>query len=115
MSTHHRASPIPCKKQLTEVLNISKTKNSPWRLLLRTTNNYITTFCKTINKKTSIKESWQHLKTNSRYRYAFSDVDVMGHVSNTVYQNYFDAGKLNYFEEVLPEMDFVTIGIVGHQ
>lgn len=43
----------------------------------------------------------------------FSDVDVMGHVSNTVYQNYFDAGKLNYFEEVLPEMDFVTIGIVG--
>jgi acyl-CoA thioester hydrolase len=43
----------------------------------------------------------------------FSDVDMMGHVSNTVYQNYYDAGKLHYFDEVLPEMDFVNIGVVG--
>jgi acyl-CoA thioester hydrolase len=43
----------------------------------------------------------------------FSDVDMLGHVSNTVYQNYYDAGKLHYFDEVLPEMDFVTIGVVG--
>jgi len=43
----------------------------------------------------------------------FSDVDVMGHVSNTVYQNYYDSGKLHYFEQVLPEMDFVTLGVVG--
>jgi acyl-CoA thioester hydrolase len=43
----------------------------------------------------------------------FSDVDVMGHVSNTVYQNYFDSGKTSYFEEVIPEMDFESIGIVG--
>jgi len=43
----------------------------------------------------------------------FSDVDIMGHVSNTVYQNYFDSGKLHYFEQVLPEMDFVTLGVVG--
>jgi Predicted thioesterase len=43
----------------------------------------------------------------------FSDVDMLGHVSNTVYQNYFDAGKVHYFDEVLPEIDFVTIGLVG--
>ncbi len=43
----------------------------------------------------------------------FSDVDMMGHVSNTVYQTYYDAGKLHYFDEVLPEMDFVNIGVVG--
>jgi acyl-CoA thioester hydrolase len=43
----------------------------------------------------------------------FSDVDIMGHVSNTVYQNYYDSGKLHYFEQVLPDMDFVNIGVVG--
>lgn len=43
----------------------------------------------------------------------FNDVDIMGHVSNTVYQNYYDTGKLNYFDQVLPEMDFVTLGVVG--
>lgn len=43
----------------------------------------------------------------------FSDVDMLGHVSNTVYQTYYDAGKLHYFDEVLPEMDFVNIGVVG--
>ena len=43
----------------------------------------------------------------------FSDVDMMGHVSNTVYQTYYDAGKLHYFDEVLPEMDFIDIGVVG--
>ena len=43
----------------------------------------------------------------------FGDVDMLGHVSNTVYQSYYDAGKLHYFDEVLPEMDFINIGVVG--
>jgi acyl-CoA thioester hydrolase len=43
----------------------------------------------------------------------FSDVDMMGHVSNTVYQNYYDSGKMNYFLKVIPDMDFVNIGVVG--
>lgn len=43
----------------------------------------------------------------------FSDVDIMGHVSNTVYQNYYDSGKVNYFDQVLPDMDFVNLGVVG--
>jgi acyl-CoA thioester hydrolase len=43
----------------------------------------------------------------------FNDVDMLGHVSNTVYQNYYDAGKLHYFEEVLPDMDYVKIGVIA--
>jgi acyl-CoA thioester hydrolase len=43
----------------------------------------------------------------------FSDVDIMGHVSNTVYQNYYDSGKVHYFDLVMPDMDFNRIGVVG--
>jgi len=43
----------------------------------------------------------------------FNDVDIMGHVSNTVYQNYYDAGKTDYFEHVLPDLDYMTLGVVG--
>jgi acyl-CoA thioester hydrolase len=43
----------------------------------------------------------------------FSDVDMMGHVSNTVYQTYFDSGKTHYFSRVLPDLDFVNLGVVG--
>jgi acyl-CoA thioester hydrolase len=30
----------------------------------------------------------------------FNDVDVMGHVNNSVYQHYFDIARLQYFEQV---------------
>ncbi|NJK96551.1 MAG: acyl-CoA thioesterase [Bacteroidales bacterium] len=43
----------------------------------------------------------------------FSDVDMMGHVSNTIYQNYFDSGKVHYFDLVIPDMDYINIGVVG--
>jgi acyl-CoA thioester hydrolase len=43
----------------------------------------------------------------------FSDVDMMGHVSNTVYQTYYDSGKVDYFDRVIPDMDFINIGVVG--
>jgi acyl-CoA thioester hydrolase len=43
----------------------------------------------------------------------FSDVDMMGHVSNTVYQNYFDSGKIAYFDEVIPELEFKDVTLVG--
>jgi len=43
----------------------------------------------------------------------FNDVDIMGHVSNTVYQNYYDAGKMDYFDNILPGLDYVNIGVVG--
>jgi acyl-CoA thioester hydrolase len=43
----------------------------------------------------------------------FNDVDMMGHVSNTVYQSYYDSGKVNYFDQVIPDMDFIQTGVVG--
>ena len=43
----------------------------------------------------------------------FNDVDMLGHVSNTVYQDYYDAGKLHYFEEVLPDMDYINKGVIA--
>jgi acyl-CoA thioester hydrolase len=52
-------------------------------------------------------------KSILRIQVRFSDVDIMGHVSNTVYQNYYDSGKVHYFDHVMPDMDFITIGVVG--
>jgi len=43
----------------------------------------------------------------------FNDVDIMGHVSNTVYQNYYDAGKMDYFDHVMPDLDYIILGVVG--
>lgn len=43
----------------------------------------------------------------------FSDIDMMGHVSNIVYQSYYDAGKVHYFDRVLPDMDYINVGLVG--
>ncbi|MDR2037655.1 MAG: acyl-CoA thioesterase [Bacteroidales bacterium] len=43
----------------------------------------------------------------------FSDIDLQGHVSNTVYQTYFDFGKLNYFDLVLGDIDWNKQAIVG--
>ncbi len=30
----------------------------------------------------------------------FNDIDIIGHVNNAVYQNFFDYGRLNYFTDV---------------
>jgi acyl-CoA thioester hydrolase len=43
----------------------------------------------------------------------FNDVDIIGHVSNTVYLNYYDAGKMDYFDLVIPEIDFSGLAVVG--
>ena len=52
-------------------------------------------------------------KSILRIQVRFNDVDIMGHVSNTVYQSYYDSGKVDYFDKVMPDMDFVNIGVVG--
>lgn len=36
----------------------------------------------------------------------FSDIDRLGHVTNSVYAQFFDIGRLSYIEERLPEIDF---------
>ena len=43
----------------------------------------------------------------------FSDFDLQGHVSNTVYQTYYDHGKQDYFDLVLGDIDWDTQTIVG--
>ncbi len=43
----------------------------------------------------------------------FSDVDMLGHVSNTVYQTYYDYGKLNYFDQVFGDIVWEELAIVG--
>jgi len=43
----------------------------------------------------------------------FADVDIMGHVSNTVYQNYYDTGKTEYFDHIMPDLDYINKGVVG--
>ena len=39
----------------------------------------------------------------------FSDFDLQGHVSNTVYQTYFDQGKVDYLDLVLGDWDVQAI------
>ena len=58
-------------------------------------------------------ETKARFKSNIPIQVRFSDVDMMGHVSNTQYQNYYDSGKVDYFDNVLPELDFKEIGVVG--
>lgn len=43
----------------------------------------------------------------------FNDIDQLGHATNSVYQQYFDLGKMAYFEHVLKEkMDWEERGLV---
>jgi acyl-CoA thioester hydrolase len=43
----------------------------------------------------------------------FNDIDVLGHTTNSVYQQYFDLGRLQYFNDVLQErMDFRKEGLI---
>ncbi len=43
----------------------------------------------------------------------FNDIDQLGHVTNSVYQQYFDLGKMAYFNHVLQErMEFQTEGLI---
>lgn len=43
----------------------------------------------------------------------WNDIDVLGHTTNSVYQQYFDLGRLQYFIDVLKEkMDFQNEGLI---
>jgi acyl-CoA thioester hydrolase len=58
-------------------------------------------------------ETKPRFKSTIPVQVRFSDVDMMGHVSNTQYQNYYDFGKVDYFDKVLPDMDYKALGVVG--
>lgn len=43
----------------------------------------------------------------------FNDIDLLGHLNNAVYIQFFDLGKSRYFQDVLPEaVDWKHINIV---
>ena len=43
----------------------------------------------------------------------FNDIDKLGHVTNSVYQQYFDLGRMAYFNDVLKEqMDWEVEGLI---
>ena len=42
----------------------------------------------------------------------FSDFDMQGHISNTIYQNYFENGKVDYFDSVFGVVDWSTQSLV---
>jgi acyl-CoA thioester hydrolase len=43
----------------------------------------------------------------------FSDIDVMGHVNNAVYLNYFETARMHYFHQLLGiDWDWTTDGII---
>lgn len=43
----------------------------------------------------------------------FSDVDMMGHVNNAVYLNYFETARMYYFNQLLgKDWDWTTTGII---
>jgi acyl-CoA thioester hydrolase len=43
----------------------------------------------------------------------FNDIDKLGHVNNSVYQQYFDLGRVEYFNQVLVEdMDWEVEGLI---
>lgn len=42
----------------------------------------------------------------------FTDVDVFGHVNNTIYFTYYDLGKTEYFTTVCPNINWEKDGIV---
>jgi acyl-CoA thioester hydrolase len=52
-------------------------------------------------------------KNSIEIQVRFNDVDILGHVSNTVYQTYFDTGKTSYLDEVIGDYDFSKEAIVG--
>jgi len=50
---------------------------------------------------------------NTPIQIRFNDIDQLSHVNNSVYQQFFDWGRMNYFNEVLKEkMDWNIEGLI---
>jgi len=44
-----------------------------------------------------------HFKHNTPIQIRFNDIDILGHVNNSVHQNYYDIARVEYFKSVLNE------------
>ncbi len=50
---------------------------------------------------------------NTPIQIRFNDIDQLGHATNSVYQQYFDLGRMAYFNDVLKEqMDWEIEGLI---
>lgn len=49
----------------------------------------------------SVQEELQYFKHSCDLQIRFSDVDVLGHVNNTVYLSFYDTGKAYFFAAIL--------------
>ena len=52
---------------------------------------------------TELNSESGHFKHTTPIQIRFNDIDIMGHVNNSVHQNYYDVARLDYFKAVLRE------------
>ncbi|MDI3526032.1 MAG: acyl-CoA thioester hydrolase [Tenuifilum sp.] len=61
----------------------------------------------------TLNPSLHDFKHRSPIQIRFNDIDQLSHVTNSVYQQYFDLGRLNYFTDVFEEqMDWESKGLI---
>jgi len=59
-----------------------------------------------------MEDTEKHFNCTLPIQLRFSDTDMLGHVSNTVYQQLYDCGKVNYFDIVLGNHDWENTALV---
>ena len=56
------------------------------------------------------KSEFRHI---DKIQIRFNDIDIVGHVNNSVHQNYFDLARLSYFKEVIGDkIDWKSFSVV---
>ncbi len=56
------------------------------------------------------KPDFRHI---DKIQIRFSDIDVIGHVNNSIHQNYFDLSRLSYFKKVIGDkIDWKSFSVV---
>lgn len=67
-------------------------------------------FCRKYTGKLTTIETYKH---STPIQIRFSDVDALGHVNNSFHAQYYDIGRINYFEEVMGrKIDWSEIVVV---
>lgn len=60
----------------------------------------ISYFCIKYREKLTTKETYKH---SIPIQIRFSDIDALSHVNNSFHSQYYDLGRIHYFEEVMKE------------
>lgn len=64
------------------------------------------------SNNTRVPEPVKPLRHSTPVQLRFNDIDIFGHVNNAMYFQFFDLGKLRYFEDVLGK-DFAKKGFTA--